>query len=460
VIDDNNDLPPEGGRKAAAGGVSRRGLLAAAAASAGAGMALGAGGRTGVAAAADAPSDPGAPAAAVAGAPPAGAPHRPFAPWPTAPRFNTGFVRLVGEAAAGGADFEEVFFAAQRIGGQPTAEAWTRELTALGRGLIADARKVRERDPLLARATALRGQNYLRAAAYYISPAPATLPAKVKLFREVRAGFALAALGEGASPRVTPVRVPYGGQKLYAYLVDPVRRPRKGRVPAVLFFGGIDTIGEQLLLKAALRFAERGIATLVLDGPGMGATLRFLKLGSRYDYEHVAKAGFDWLEKVPWIDERRIAIVGMSLGGYYAARSAAFERRARACVVWGGVYALTSSGSSADDEQDDPEAGAALAAQALWVVGGNSTARFAQQFPKFDLTGVAKRIRCPTLLIYGEDDDLVPMRDAHRLHDEIRGPRTMHIVPTGTAGATHCQADSLPAAWAPMLPWLREHLDT
>ncbi len=445
----DNLRPEEGGNQAAAGGVSRRGLLAAAAASAG-GLALS---RPKLASAA---TDP---ASGIAGAPPIGAPHRPYSPWPTAARYDTAFVRLVGEAAAGGADFEEVFFAAQRIGPQPTAAAWTRELAALGRGLIGDARHVRHRDPLLARAMALRGQNYLRSAEYFISPAPATLPTKVRMFREVRAGFALAAMGDGASPRVTPVRVPYGKDKLYAYLVDPVRRPRSGRVPAVLFFGGIDTIGEQLLLKAALRFAERGIATLILDGPGMGATLRYLKLPSRYDYEHVAKAGFDWLEGVPWIDHRRIAIVGQSLGGYYAARSAAFERRARACVIWGGVYALTSSGATADQGPDDPEADAALAAQALWVVGGNSTARFAKQFPKFDLTGIAKRIRCPTLLVYGADDELVPTADAHRLHDEIRGPKTMHMVPSGTPGATHCQADSLPAAWAPMLPWLIEHLN-
>jgi dipeptidyl aminopeptidase/acylaminoacyl peptidase len=452
----DNNVPPQGGHDAAAGGVSRRGLLAAAAASAGA-LALGEE-RAEDAAAADAPGAP--PASGLSGAPPAGAPHRPFAPWPDAPRFNTAFVRLVGEAAAGGADFEEVFFAAQRVGPQPTAAAWTRELAALGRGLLADARKLRARDPQLARATALRGQNYLRAAEFSISPAPATLPTKLKLFREMRAGFALAAMGDGATPRVSAVRVPYGKDKLYAYLVDPVKRPRHRRVPAVVFFGGIDTIGEQLLLKAALRFAERGIATLILDGPGMGATLRFLKLPGRYDYEPVAKAAFDWLEGVPWIDDRRIAIVGMSLGGYYAARCAAFERRARACVIWGGVYALTSSGATADgeEEQYDPEAGAALAAQALWVIGGNSTTRFGRQFPKYNLAGVARRIRCPTLLVYGADDELVPVADAHRLRDEIRGPKTMHMIPSGTPGATHCQADFLPAAWAPMLPWLTEHL--
>jgi fermentation-respiration switch protein FrsA (DUF1100 family) len=92
------------------------------------------------------------------------------------------------------------------------------------------------------------------------------------------------------------------------------------------------------------------------------------------------------------------------------------------------------------------------------VVGGNSTARFAKQVPEFDLAGVAQRIRCPTLLVYGEDDELVPMADARRLHDEIRGPKTLHMIASGTPGATPCQADSSPAARAPVLPWLTEHL--
>jgi pimeloyl-ACP methyl ester carboxylesterase len=414
---------------------------------------VGAGGRALAGAGQAAAADGGG--AGLAGAPAPGAAARPYAAWPAADRFSTAFTRLVGEAAAGGADFQEVFFAAQRIGPQPTAAAWTRELAALGRSLIRDAHAVRERDPLLARATALRGQNYLRSAEWIVDPQSA-MTQKLALFREVRAGFALAALGDG-SPRVTAVRVPYGRHRLYAYLVHPLRR--RGPAPAVQLIGGIDTIGEQLLLKAALRFAERGIATLILDGPGMGATLRFLRLPSRYDYEHVAAAGFDWLGTVAWIDPRRIAIVGQSLGGYLATRSAAFEHRARALVDWGGMHSLASAGGSGSGP-GDPEATEALISQLLWVIGGNDPARFAAQFPKFDLTGVVKQIRCPTLLIHGGDDDLVPLSDARCIHDELRVPKHLHVVPSGTPGATHCQADSLPAAWAPRLPWREEQLRT
>jgi dienelactone hydrolase len=429
--------------------LSRRDLLAATAASAGALVAAGS-----ASAASAAPSSASEGDLVVAGGSTSGSPPHVFTPWPAAPLYSTAFYRLVGEAAAGGADFEEVFFAVQRIGAEPTAQAWTRELAGIGRTLMRQAHALQHRDRLLSRATALRGQNYLRAAEYFISPQGPSLPAKVAMYRELRAGFALAALG-GGSPAVRAVRVPYLSHRLYGYLVEPVAR--RTPAPAVLFFGGSDTIGEQLLLKAALRFAERGMATLILDGPGMGATLRFLRLPGRYDYERVAKAGLDWLQSISWIDARRIAIVGLSLGGYYAARSAAFERRARACVVWSGPFNLTTDAASSG-EAKDPESSAKLVSQFLWAIGGNSHARLAAQFPKFDLSSVVRRITCPTLLIYGADDDLVPVDDARRIYDELRCPKSMHLVPSGSPGATHCQSDSLPAAWEPMLPWLDEQL--
>ncbi len=429
--------------------LSRRDALAAAATTAGA-VALTR--PSGAAANASAPAPAASDSGVAGGAPPGSRPHV-FAAWPSAPVYSTAFYRLVGEAASGGADFDEVFFAAERIGSSPTDKAWTRELASSGRGLLRRSHALKRRDQLLSRGLALRGQNYLRAAEYFISPQGSTLAAKVAMYREVREGFARAT--HGGSPTVRAVRIPYGPHRLYGYLVEPITR--RGQAPAVLFFGGSDTVGEQLLLKAALRFAERGLATLILDGPGMGATLRFLRLPGRYDYETVARAGFDWLQKISWIDHRRIAIVGLSLGGYYAARSAAFERRARACVIWSGPYNLTAD-AAFNARSTDPASRTKAISQFLWVIGGNSKARLAAQFPKFNLTGIVHRIACPTLLIYGADDDLVPLSDARRVEAELKVPKTIHIVPSGTPGATHCQSDHLPSAWEPMLPWLVEEL--
>src|SRR5262249_43676606 len=46
----------------------------------------------------------------------------------------------------------------------------------------------------------------------------------------------------------------------------------------------------------------------------------------------------DYLLAQGTVDPRRIAVVGASMGGFYAARAAAFEPRLAACVAWGGAY--------------------------------------------------------------------------------------------------------------------------
>ncbi|NED69775.1 alpha/beta fold hydrolase, partial [Streptomyces sp. SID10244] len=81
--------------------------------------------------------------------------------------------------------------------------------------------------------------------------------------------------------------------------------------------------------------AARGIATLMVDTPGSGEALRKQGLTSQVNTEEWAAACIDFLEEDPAIDASRIGIVGWSLGGYYAPRAAAFEKRLALCVAWG-----------------------------------------------------------------------------------------------------------------------------
>ena len=45
----------------------------------------------------------------------------------------------------------------------------------------------------------------------------------------------------------------------------------------------------------------------------------------------------DFALTLPEVDPSRLALIGMSLGGYLAARAAAFEHRLVACVLYDGV---------------------------------------------------------------------------------------------------------------------------
>ncbi|MGY1826512.1 alpha/beta hydrolase family protein [Blastococcus sp. SYSU DS0541] len=62
--------------------------------------------------------------------------------------------------------------------------------------------------------------------------------------------------------------------------------------------------------------------------------MRLQGLIARIDTEVWAGAAVDWLEARSDVDAAGIGIVGWSLGGYYAPRAAAFEKRFALCVAW------------------------------------------------------------------------------------------------------------------------------
>ena len=58
----------------------------------------------------------------------------------------------------------------------------------------------------------------------------------------------------------------------------------------------------------------------------------------RFDYENVVGPVIDWLALHAPVDVERIGVWGISLGGYYAPRAAAFDKRIKACVANCGPY--------------------------------------------------------------------------------------------------------------------------
>ncbi|MEV0297597.1 alpha/beta fold hydrolase [Nocardia sp. NPDC050710] len=368
--------------------------------------------------------------------------------WPDRPFFEFQLRRLLGEAPLGGADAEEVSAAVRAIGPSPSAEAWVREFSALGRGLAQRAADVAADGRLDARTIALRAANYLRTAEFFISPLGTSLPAKIAMYQEMRQAFAMAVKGYA----VEQVRVPYEGTYLDAYYVHPANAD--GAHPGVVFFGGLDSVGEELYLWAGKELARNGIAVLIVDGPGNGASIRLRGIQSRYDYEVATKAAVDYLEGRPGIDSDRIGLIGISLGGYYAARSAAFEPRLRATVVWGAIWdesEILTSGGNLETKRFLAEYGA-------WVFGGGDFGKAFVDSRRFSMIPVAHLIRNPILIIHGADDVLVPVEQASKLYDAISAPKLLHIVESGRPGSAHCQADYIPAAWEVMIPWLLEQL--
>ena len=139
-------------------------------------------------------------------------------------------------------------------------------------------------------------------------------------------------------PRMEHVEIPYDGKSLPAVYVHAEPANSSGKVPAVVFFDGLDVTKEIQYFKGVADLVARGIACLIVDGPGNGESIRFRGLYLRHDTEHYATPVFDYLAARPEVDAKRIGVMAISLGGYYAPRAAAFERRFACCLAWGAQW--------------------------------------------------------------------------------------------------------------------------
>jgi len=224
-----------------------------------------------------------------------------------------------------------------------------------------------------------------------------------------------------ALPHLDPpgerVTIPYEGKHLAATL----RRPTGiARPPLVLMTMGLDSTKEELLTFED-NFLRRGMAILAFDGPGQGEAEYDFPI--RADYEAVTSIVIDWVESERKdIDSTRIGIWGISLGGYYAPRSAAFEKRLRACIANGGPWDFGALWDSL------PEL-TRLAFIARSHSASDEEAR--KRAHALSLAGVADKIECPLFVIAGGLDRLCPPEDARKLAAAARGPVELLVIEDG-----------------------------
>lgn len=356
---------------------------------------------------------------------------------------------LIGEIHRVGQKLEPL----QESGPHGDHEAWHREWLALATQL-----EGRGEQALAAGRQQTAYSNFRRASLYYFW-SEAFLPPederKLKSLELLLDSFAKAA--DLSSGQIQVVKVPYEGTTLPGYFMPAPGVD--GSAPCIVMFGGLDSAKEEFVAVAE-NFTARGVSALVLEGPGQGEALKLQKLHSRFDYEVPAAAAFDYAASRDDVDASRIALFGASMGGYYAARAAAFEKRFVACVILGAQYDYRETWV----RRMNIEPGAPLPApqsHLFDVLGVSGWDDALEVLAPFTLAGVAEKIECPVLVTHGELDKQILVEDARSFFAELGAEdKELRIFTEQEGGSAHCQLDCWEPGYSYVADWLAEKLNS
>ena len=254
--------------------------------------------------------------------------------------------------------------------------------------------------------------------------------------------------------------------------------------PTLIVHGGFDSTLEELYSSAAAPALDRGYNCLTFEGPGQGGVIRKQKIPFRYDWEKVVSPVIDYaIQKKDdfAIDTKRIALMGISMGGYLAARAAAFDNRISACILYNGVYdgydatassfpkPLLTAIDKSDSEyvnitiknlmKSDPNIRFNIK-HGMWTTGTHSPYDLIIGSKKYTIKDTLSNIRCSTLVLEAEKDDSFPGQPK-KVYDGLTSASSKaYILFTEEEGAEeHCQCGAPAISNQRIFDWLDETFD-
>lgn len=203
-------------------------------------------------------------------------------------------------------------------------------------------------------------------------------------------------------------------------VLPAIFRKPKGEAPhpVAILVPGLDSTKEELHAYGD-DFLRRGMAVLAVDGPGQG---EMDHLPIRHDYEVVVQAVMDWIQTRPDLEGRRVGLLGVSLGGYYAPRSAAFEPRLKCVISVSGPTRLASVWSTLPGLTREGFA---------YHVKARSEDEALRALQPFDLREVMREVRMPLLVIGGRKDRLFPPEMAQEMARSAGGRADLWLFDDG-----------------------------
>lgn len=291
-------------------------------------------------------------------------------------------------------------------------------------------------------------KNYMRAYAYFRLGRFPTInsPGKKESWRRSIECYLAAA--KYLDPPLQRIEMPFEGRPGEGDKVIGYYRRPKGveKPPLVIGWGGIDGYKED---RHPEPYLKRGIAVLSIDGAGVGES----PLHAANDGERHHDAALNWARSQPDIDSSRIAMMGASTGGYWAAKIAHIRRDLIACAVNHGGCAHYAFQPEWIEKAQDGEYAYELAETLDYAFYGTSDFdHWLENAPKMSLLnqGILDQPCAPLLCVNGTRDTTFPIEDHFLLFDH-GDPKWGFFAPVNHMGNTPITADVI-------LDWICDRL--
>ena len=393
----------------------------------------------------------------------------------TDPELDFQLLRQLGSAVYGGASIGEPLAVAARI--NDNGAGWTDAFAALAERQRSDAQaRADAGHAVSARDRFLHASNSYRAAEYF---APAGSPRHAELGLASRAAFLEAAAR--LPGHVEELWLPWADQRLPGYWCTPPDCDGAGSTLVVT--SGFDGTLEETYVQIGRAGLERGWRVLLVCLPGQMDVTRTERHTSFIpDTERCMSRWLDVALERPEVDAQRLALLGISFGGYFVSRAAAFEPRIRALVANSPIIdlraymvAFVAADLGGDPEvvlapSDDlrldeidavpdaelPPAMKEMTRSLITRFGQTSFLDTFQYLKQFRADPAA--ITCPSLAMVGSGEGGEPMRQFEQFCAELAGPITRHVFTPEDGADTHCQVGNLTHSAAVVFDWLEDTL--
>lgn len=247
----------------------------------------------------------------------------------------------------------------------------------------------------------------------------------------------------------------------------------KGAKGTLVIHGGYDSFIQEFIPFMLYAYGQ-GFDVYMFEGPGQGEVLNRCAIKMTPEWEHCATAVLDHYA----LDD--VTLIGVSLGGYLAARAAAYENRISRVILYDIIYDFYQSimqnktfmervltellllfpkahvWAKMENQMMQNFFAEWLIKQGYYVYGVKDLPQYMQTIKRYHTRSISRLVKQDVLLMAGEDDLYTVFFDRQKKALRHAKSVTGRIFTREESASHHCQVGNLRLAIDYMFNWVSE----